>query len=87
MQRVRRFYDRICSQFTIENGLLYLVLSVLNFCLAALNIRGSFRTHEAFDQYFGAVAFVMGAIVLFHAIQVLRAVARRNREDGRQQIP
>jgi len=83
MERMQRFYDRFGAKFTIHTASMYLALYSFMLCLAALRFRHYFRTHEASDKYFGALLFLVGAIGLFHAIQVFRAIARRNHGDGR----
>lgn len=81
MESLRGRYDRICAQLTIETGFMHLAGSATWLGIAVLNIRDYFRTHDAIDKYVGVLASLMCVMVLFHAIQIFRAIARRRREE------
>jgi len=78
MGRIQNYYDRFSADLTLAHGFVYLASYVILSCIGVLNVRGYFRTHDAFSMLFGPLALLVGVVGILHALQVIRTVAHRD---------
>lgn len=77
MEWMHRHYEKFAAKFNLDGAICYLLAYAFLLFLGVLELRLASRTADKFYEYAGTITVVLGVFGIFHAWQVIRAVARQ----------
>lgn len=85
MEWTHQHYDKLAARyFNLDGAILYLLFYAFLFFLGVLELRAASRVPDKFYGYAGTLTLLLGVFGIFHAWQVIRAVARQLSGSPRQ---